>query len=238
MAKTNVDRMREMLHRDGLTNLLKRLWTYGYNQTVRPFLPSSSESIVYYNGVPVIDTNGKIGDSLPLAGDIPLYEQPIIRNVHKYIEEGDRVVIIGAGWAVVSTVVAQQIGPDGECIAYEGSKEMVEKSRRTLEFNNVQDQVELKHTVVAENIGVWGEEGDAKRVRASELPQADVLILDCEGAERPILDELTYNPRVVIVEAHEGFEHVSSELLDRGYEIVDKELYVPSEETYVLTALS
>lgn len=234
--ETNLDRMEVILNRDGLVSLVKRVFTFGYNQTLRPFLPQTGESIVEYNGVRVIDDEGRWGDSLPLAGDIPLYEEPIIRSVRRHVTEGNTVVIVGAGWGVVTTIVAEYIGNKGRCVSYEGSKKMYERASQTLDLNNIGDNISLKHAIVAEDLGVWEDEGDADVIPTHELPKCNVLILDCEGAERAILSELDQSPEVIIVEAHEGYDDIATELRNRGYEIVDTELYVPSEEIYVLTA--
>ncbi|MFW5958845.1 MAG: hypothetical protein ACOCQ3_02465 [Natronomonas sp.] len=234
---TTLDRMRVILNRDGPINLAKRVLSFGYNQTIRPSLPQNGESIVDYNGVRVINDDGHWGDSLPLAGDIPLYEEPIIRSVQQYITEGSTVVVVGAGWGVVTTIVAGKIGNDGHCISYEGSEKMYNRASRTLELNNIGNNVALKHAIVVKNLGVWGDDGGADIIPTHELPKCNALILDCEGAEHSILPDLEQSPEVIIVEAHEGYDDIATELRNRGYKIVDKELYVPSEDTYVLTAI-
>lgn len=235
-GNTNLGRMMVILERDGSINLLKRVLSFGYNHTIRPVLPLTGTSILDYNGVTVVDDDGRLGDSFPLAGDVPLYEQPIIRSVRRYITEGDTVVIVGAGWGVVTTIVAGQIGTAGQCISYEGSEKMYARATHTLDVNDVENRVTLNHAVVAENRDVWGDEGGAEFIQTRELPECDALILDCEGAEHTIVPELDHLPRVIIVEAHDGYGDIETALCDHGYTIVDRELYVPSEDTYVLTA--
>jgi hypothetical protein len=66
----------------------------------------------------------------------------------------------------------------------------------------------------------------------SQLPQCDVLQLDCEGAEAEILRELTIQPRVVLVETHGLYgaptDLIASLLKKRGYVVSDRGLAEPN----------
>jgi len=50
-------------------------------------------------------------------------------------------------------------------------------------------------------LGSWDSD-DAQIVSSPDLPDCDVLVLDCEGAEIEILLEMEIRPRVVFVETH------------------------------------
>ncbi|MFB6177744.1 MAG: hypothetical protein ABEI99_11490, partial [Halobaculum sp.] len=51
---------------------------------------------------------------------------------------------------------------------------------------------------------VWGEMGDPERLSVEELPAFDVLVTDCDGGERHILDALTPEtaPEAAVIESH------------------------------------
>lgn len=71
-----------------------------------------------------------------------------------------------------------------------------------------------------------GEFDNSKVISPSNLPQVDVLEIDCEGAEMEILQGLCYRPRVLTVEAHPVFgvsvSDVESWLTTEGYRIVQQ----------------
>ena len=62
----------------------------------------------------------------------------------------------------------------------------------------------MKHAVVGEAISVHGEQDDRSKliVPPAELPECDVLELDCEGSEIGILRNMTIRPRAIAVETH------------------------------------
>jgi hypothetical protein len=65
-------------------------------------------------------------------------------------------------------------------------------------------------------------------VKAEELPQCDVLEMDCEGAELDILRNMKVRPRVVLVETHGVFgaptSAVKKALKEMEYDITSVEI--------------
>jgi hypothetical protein len=54
-------------------------------------------------------------------------------------------------------------------------------------------------------------------VRPQFLPQADVIEMDCEGAELEIIENLSIRPRVITVETHSNHDDVLNALEKIGY---------------------
>lgn len=74
-------------------------------------------------------------------------------------------------------------------------------------------------------VSLRGEGGDAEVVPPTDIPYCDVLVLDCEGAEIDILEEMKIRPRAVVVETHGMFDAPEAAVRDRldqaGYEIIE-----------------
>jgi hypothetical protein len=66
------------------------------------------------------------------------------------------------------------------------------------------------------------------------LPECDVLLLDCEGSEIGILEKLTVQPRVILVESHGMYDSPSQEIEEllkrQSYSIKSKEPAVKESE--------
>jgi hypothetical protein len=82
----------------------------------------------------------------------------------------------------------------------------------------------VEHAVVGDAVGVYGD--DAGPILAvGQLPECDVLEMDCEGAELGILRAMVIRPRAVLVETHGNVGGSSSEVavsLGRlGYRVSD-----------------
>lgn len=88
---------------------------------------------------------------------------------------------------------------------------------------------------------MWGDEDDlaSKKVAPDELPKCDVLISDCEGAEKRILEELDHRPKTIIVETHGDLGApeviVTDRLNEMGCEIINREVEVEDEGIVILT---
>jgi hypothetical protein len=85
-------------------------------------------------------------------------------------------------------------------------------------------------------------------VQPSDIPDCDVLELDCEGAEDTILSELEIKPRVILVETHGSHDtppsRVKTLLSELSYEIKsikiaaeDRRQLCEENDIYVVTAL-
>lgn len=151
-------------------------------------------------------------------------------NAHRqYTNRGDDVVIVGGGRGVTTVIAADQAGLEGSVLTYEGSRRYSDIVSETVRINNVDDRCEVVNAVVGSPIDVYDEDDPDRLdvVPHDELPDCDVLELDCEGAEVGILRELKITPRVIVVEVHprkypDEIHVVEEQLAGLGYEIVDR----------------
>lgn len=216
----------------GLAELSRQTARYVYVRTIREFLPTLSE--VKYAGIP-ISRERKFGDSAvpsfllphPLE-DVEEYEQALIAAMHSEVRAGDKVTIVGGGEGVTTVVAANAVGETGSVVCYEGSKWCVEKVKATAARNKVSTRrLTVNHAIVGEAISVYGapEDHSARVVAPADLPECDVLALDCEGAEILILRNLKFRPRAIAVELHGIYGAPSKmvrELLEQlDYTVVD-----------------
>lgn len=233
------------LYRDqGPLELAKRAVQFAYGSGIRPRLPRRT---VDYNGVTV--RGARYFDSVvPWETlDRPSYESGIVTALESTANAGDSVVIVGGGWGVSSVAAASLVGYNGSVQTFEAATEAVERVHETLALNGVDDRVSVTNAVVAEEISTRGSTEDVPTIPPEELPECDILVLDCEGAEYSILPDLASAPRVVIVETH-GFlgapsDEVQLLLEDRGYSVVANRVaddglreLCESNDVHVLTA--
>lgn len=196
----------QIVKESGVAGLGNRLVAFGYRRGVRRLLPTSGH--VFYAGIPVAyerKWGDRIVPSLWSPGghkDSPDYEYALVAALKEQVRPGDRVVVVGGGVGVTATIAALQTGPSGEVICFEGASEGVEKVRRTADLNGVSERMTVHHAVVARSISVYGTEPAREVVPPADLPDCDVLELDCEGAEVDILQEMVIRPRAVLVETH------------------------------------
>lgn len=162
---------------------------------------------------------------VPYQTEIPGYEEGLIDGLHRHVRSGDRVVVVGGGVGVTSVIAAKEVGNGGSVSVYEASTEMTSLIRRTLELNGVRDRVDVHHAVVAESTSVRGNNAEEvpTHVAPEDLPECEVMELDCEGAEIPILTGMQVQPRSILVESHGIFgaptAQVKEILGERGYSI-------------------
>lgn len=190
---------------------------------VRPYLPRKMGN---FNGV--VARRPRL---LDVNKNNPTYKELLTGPLRYHCRRGDVVVNIGGGWGISMVVAANEVGPDGTVFCYEGSAEYVARCKETAKLNKVSETIQLKHAIVGENIDVWGTAGEL--VSPTDLPNCDILIMDCEGAEWSILQRLNQRPRVIIAEIHsqQGIEKTDIDqlLTDWGY---NTETRPNSEITY------
>jgi hypothetical protein len=154
------------------------------------------------------------------------YQSALVDGLRTYCREGDNVVVVGGGWGVTTVVAANQVGPDGAVTTYEGALEQVENTRRTASLNGIDEYCEVRHAIVSQSISLRGGAYGAEIVDPTDLPDCDVLELDCEGAESNILTEMEMRPRVILVETHGTFgsstDTIRHILKECGYTITDE----------------
>lgn len=219
------DKVARIWKEDGPITLAKKAVRFGYDILIRPLLP---KRIISYNSVLV--RASRVGDSLVpwQMSDIPGYESALIEGIQQYVETGDTVVVVGGGWGVSTVQAARQAGTDGLIMTFEGSAESVEHVEDTIRLNDVDDRVSVRHAIVAQAISLRGEDDDADVVSPTDLPACDILVLDCEGAEVDILEEMEVRPRAVLVETHGMFDAPKTTVRDKldtaGYKITESKI--------------
>lgn len=164
-----------------------------YNSTIRDKLPTKSRTLagVTLDDAPLFDLNVKR----------PWYKIGLIMAIYDHVSEGDHVEIVGFGRGVSTTHILRA---GAETVTgYEGAANMIEKGRRTVEQNyDGEPSLRVRHAVVGDPIDVYGDQSTAKRVSPSELSMGDTLVLDCEGAEKSILENLGTDPQTILCESH------------------------------------
>jgi hypothetical protein len=198
----------QLLKTSSFDALTKRTAGYLYRRTIRKLLPTVAA--VRYSGIP-ISRERKFGDAKvpdfliphPLE-DIADYEKTLIDALRAQVRIGDRVIIVGGGEGVTAVVAAEAVGDKGSVVCFEGNSWNVRKVKATAARNKVSNRLTVKHAVVGEAIAVYGvpDQLSTLVVSPTELPECDVLELDCEGAEILILRNMTIRPRVIAVETH------------------------------------
>jgi hypothetical protein len=215
----------KLLRRDGPYQLLKKGVPFIYNRHVAPLLPRRTVNL---NGVEV--SASRFSQTvLPWKTEHrPHYESGLISGIEDYVQERDSVVIVGGGYGPTAVRAAQKVGKSGKVYVYEGSAEETKYVEETAEINNVSERVKIIHGIVGPKISLRGEQGNAIQVPPEELPECDVLELDCEGAEVEILQNIKVRPRVILVESH-GINDASSSkveglLKELSYSVKSKEV--------------
>ncbi|WP_211531171.1 FkbM family methyltransferase [Methanocalculus chunghsingensis] len=118
-------------------------------------------------------------------------------------EHGDRVVIVGGGDGATALTAAKKVGRTGLVTIYEGGDRAVRQMEERLAIEGVAAICSVHHAIVGPNIDVYGgDAANAVTVDPKDLPDCDILELDCEGSEIDILRSLRIRPRVIIVEIH------------------------------------
>lgn len=150
------------------------------------------------------DRRKKLGDRfLYPRTDKPDREGGNVSAHEKLTNQGDHVVIVGGGNGITAVRSAKLVGSSGKVFVYEGGFESVEQINKVARINDVAHQCEVRHAIVGGEHNVYvGDSDTADQVDTKDLPECDVLELDCEGSEVEILDELNSSPRVVIAELH------------------------------------
>lgn len=193
-----------------------------YNNLVRPRTPGK---IALFNGVAVRDGITSRGVRLFDINDVqPDYKQEFIEAIHSNIRQGDDVTLIGGGRGVTA-VHALRAGA-GHVTAYEAASVMLPVIEETVDMDWLAspETVDIKHALVAEGRNVYGDIEEAEIIEPTNLNLGDVLVMDCEGAEEPIIEQMNPTCHRIIVETHPAqnapTERVRKLIRERGYEII------------------
>lgn len=193
---------------DSLVDLIRPL----YNP-IRPLLPKKIASL---GGVPV--RYQAITDRIEYID-----YKPVMRSyIRREVMPGDRVIDIAIGRGVMASWAAWR----GATVhGYEGAAEMVELARETTRLAAVNDDITIHHAIVGEAHELFGTAGEPAQIHPGDLPDCNVMILDCEGSETEIISALTELPETMIVECHPRHgatgARITQLLTERGYHIVD-----------------
>ena len=194
-----------------------------YDKTLRQHLPKTLGELAG-----VTARHPRIFD---ITKNNPHYKEGLVQAAHDVIEPGMVVDEIGTGRGVLTTHCLKA-GAD-RVRGYEAADDMLKIANNTLARNVGSDwssRVDLHHAVVGEPSHVYGTAAE-NVVAPSTLSDADVLLMDVEGAEQPILRQLETAPAIVIVETHPERGAPADETLElleaAGYDEVDRRQYEP-----------
>jgi len=211
---------------------------------VRPLAPRITRQ--YNGGVKVRDYS--LID--PVLGAESLvnhdYKENLTEAVRESVSSGDDVVVVGGGFGVsVVHAYRESKGKNhypGEITVFEPSQRRFEKCRETLSLNTrkIDDEyVNLYKAAVGSIKKKIGSVSD-EVVCPANLPECDVLELDCEGAELEILGEMQIRPKKIVVETHKKFgastEDVKQVLEKTGYQVTSSRPDCPATDDNVLIA--
>lgn len=195
---------------DGLVALLSALVYFGTRETIAVLLTrlfgTPKQRIGMYNGVAVRNVH------LLHDTDEFEHETQLMQSIRDFLSTGDEVVLIGAGTGASTVCAARQVGPEGTVTAFEAAENAVSKCRETIRLNRVNTIAECRHAVVETPIYLLGSANRAEQLSATDLPDCDALVMDCEGAEKAILEGLSDLPDVIIVETHVQFDSSSEQI--------------------------
>lgn len=163
-----------------------------YDAVLRDHLP---RKMVAYGDIPVRD--GRLFDA---TDRIHPYKPGLERAIREHVDGGE-ATLIGGGRGISSVWLAQE---GASVTAYEAAEEMVSFAEETLKMKGQRENVTIRHALVGEGIEVFGSADNAEILSPVELETGDILVMDCEGAEKSILEGLADLPQRIIVETHPG----------------------------------
>jgi len=132
------------------------------------------------------------------------HKEGMVKGIDQVIDPGDTVIEVGSGMGILTVRAARATTRLGKVYSYEAGEDRVSWARETVELNDVESWVSITHGLVEGGDVVWGEMGDPEQLSVEDLPDCDVLITDCDGGEKPILNALTPEtiPDAVVIESH------------------------------------
>ncbi|MCS4193417.1 hypothetical protein GGP50_001638 [Salinibacter ruber] len=195
---------------------------------VRPLLPTKNVC-VNLNGVKVF-LKISVAKKLPFyTSPYPIednenYEKDEVDAIRKYCNEGDTVIIIGGGLGVSAIHASKKVGRAGKVIVYEQSRDSYRVILDTINENETESSID----VICSAVGHSGDSnftpdvpGNVKITNPQDIPRANVIEMDCEGAEKEIIKSLKKMPDKILVETHNNHDDVKKILQSKGYNIIE-----------------
>lgn len=204
---------------------------------IRPHLP---KKLTVANGVVI-----RHRPFLDLTDVNPHYEASLIEQMENGIQEGDTVVVVGGGKGVSTVHASRLAGQTGDVHTYEAVRGQIDAINETLELNYTLAPVTLHHATVG-SVDSWsaerfGQSEGSVNIPPHELPDADVLVLDCEGAEKQIIPHIAGSIRSVVVETHGWLgsdrSTIRESLIDQGFDIQGESVEDAGKGIHVLSAI-
>lgn len=212
-----------------------------YHATVRPSLP---RRLTVVGGGPD-DPDDPIvvrkARMLDLDDEQPHHERTERRAIHRVVEDGDHVVVMGAGFGATTITAARAAGPTGSVEVWEAVSELTRITEEAIEINQPPADITVNNAIVGHLTAASRERfgrGEAQRPPES-VPTADVWVIDVEGAEQHILSDGTPPDRVVCeVHPDEVDADAVHEMLPGDHTVHAKEpggKSSPDDATYIAT---
>lgn len=208
MSENLVTRGSQVLKEEGVLAFIKKSARFSHrsvtqkwgNSQLRNHLPKSG---AYQTCNGVIVEEKRIGDDLLNAfPDRPSYEGQFVEYIREYVEESDSIVVIGGYYGASTVAAATQAGDSGGATTFEATPEGADRVRKTARLNGIQQSVTVKAASVGPIYNPKGRDPGDNKIPPSELPDCDVLAIDCDGCELDVLDNIEIRPRTIIVEHH------------------------------------
>jgi hypothetical protein len=162
-----------------------------YNEHVRPKLPvtADTKTVSSIEIVSLRYRRHRLDTLVPVPTPYDRYlKERNIALIRDAVEPADVGVSIGGGYGVTAIALSEFVD---NLHVYEGSTDLVKQIERNLAANDVTAHV--KEAIVGEAVDIDGE-SSAETVSPKDLPEADVIEMDCEGAELSILANITEPP--------------------------------------------
>jgi len=218
---------RSVYFNHGLVTLIHAgIWLV-WSKTFRQLMPITEPDVRVIDDVKFRNhtkPKARLGDRLIDFREDSYLENAEVNAHKRYTRQGDDVCIIGGGRGTTAIHAARQVGDEGSVTVLEGG-EILSLIQEVTELNHLDDVITIKPRIVGKANELYhGMAEDAKVMHPHELPDVDVLEMDCEGSEIEILDALEIRPRVLIVELHpnkfDGPNKAPLQMIqEMGYEI-------------------
>lgn len=192
------------------TSMLRDALSYMYNLTVRSYLP---RRIRVFNGVAARSEQRML--DLEYDPAVPQYEQPLCDAIRKNVKKNDDVVVVGGGKGVSTVLSLEHSHLEGTATVIEASERQCSDIREVLRWHGLSNRAEVRHASIGEIRNAYGTLGHPTELSAEDIPDCDVLVMDCEGAEKRILSNLDSRPRVIVTETHGCFDSPTQRAITR-----------------------